>query len=202
MIAKGQSTFQSTVTSSVSVLLTIIEDVSTPIINKINNIECDRKINAEKIIEWDDELQQEVTTTWFPDMPTDVYYSTLYELYVSIVQRIYSFCENGLFELIENKKQAKKIRCDKKENEETRNLTDLELYYRIIQEQYNISLVDIRSIWTDFEQFHQLRRDLTHSSFYPLFQHSHYLKKDFLEKNLYDVKALLLYVEKQIKSNK
>lgn len=198
MIAKGRSDFQSMVDSSVSVLLGIIEDVSTPILQKINIIECERKINSEKITEWDEKNQKEVTTVWTPDIPTDIYYNTLYELYVSIVQRIYSFCENGLFELIMDKKQAKKARCNKQKEEETRNLTDLELYNIIIQRQYNISLVDICSIWTNFNQFHQLRKELTHSSFYPLFQHSQYLKKDFLVKNLYDIKALLLYTERQI----
>ncbi len=150
---------------------------------------------SEEYMEWDEDAQKEVVRTWHPSVDTTVFDDMLCDFYASMEQRIYSYAEICMLELCKDKKAAQEERSAYMDNPENEKVSNLTFYYRKIQAENAITLPSFKRIWTNYWEFHDVRNKITHNEL------SKSLTRDIIEKNIEEVRQLLLDTEQAILTN-
>ena len=118
-------------------------------------------------------------------------------LYHSIVKELYSLAEKGFAEL-SNKDKAK---WKNEWGEKPKGVSDIEIYYRWLQDDCGGTLPPLKTVWVDFEKFHSIRKQVTHPK-RESFDIMRNLTMDFIDNNIEEVKQALLLAEQVILNSK
>ena len=150
---------------------------------------------SEEYTEWDNEAKKEIVRTWHPSVDTTIFDDMLCDFYASMMQRVYSYAEICMLELCKDKKVAQEERFAYMDNPENDKISNLTFYYRMVQNENEISLPAIKRIWTSYREFHDVRNEITHKEL------SKSTSRELIEKSIEEVHKLLLNTEKTILTN-
>lgn len=195
MFAKGRTTYQAMVEDKAESLKLLLSNVPDYISDMRNKAEESANSVSEEYMEWDEDAQKEVVRTWHPSVDTTVFDDMLCDFYASMEQRIYSYAEICMLELCKDKKAAQEERSAYMDNPENEKVSNLTFYYRKIQAENAITLPSFKRIWTNYWEFHDVRNKITHNEL------SKSLTRDIIEKNIEEVRQLLLDTEQAILTN-
>lgn len=195
MIAKGRTNYQAMVedrAESLKLLLSIVPDYISDMRNKV---EEEAHSVSEEYTEWDEDAQKEIVRIWHPTLDTTIFDDMLCDFYASMMQRVYSYAEICMLELCKDKKVAQEERFAYMDNPENEKISNLTFYYRMVQNENEISLPAIKRIWTSYRDFHDVRNEITHKEL------SKSTSRELIEKSIEEVHKLLLNTEKTILTN-
>ncbi len=178
---------------SLKLLLSIVPDYISDMRNKV---EEEAHSVSEEYTEWDEDAQKEIVRIWHPTLDTTIFEEMLCDFYASMMQRVYSYAEICMLELCKDKKVAQEERFAYMDNPENEKISNLTFYYRMVQNENEISLPAIKRIWTSYREFHDVRNKITHIEL------SKSLTGETIEKNIEEVCQLLLNTENAILTNK
>ena len=166
MFGKGRSNFRAMVEDKMAALSSLLSIVSTEI-NKIENY-------FEKL---------SFSDTFFLDDIRET-------LYHSVAKELYSLAEKGIAELSKSNKAKWKVEWGDK----PQGISDIEIYYRRMQDDYNGTLPPLETVWKDFKKFHSIRKYVTHPK-----KESENIESQltmvFIKKNMDQIKQMLRLLE-------
>ncbi len=196
MFAKGRTNYQAMVedkAESLKLLLSVVPEYINGIKRKAEEV---ANSESEEYTEWDNDAKKEIVRTWHPSVDTTIFDDMLCDFYASMMQRVYSYAEICMLELCKDKKVAQEERFAYMDNPENEKISNLTFYYRMVQNENEISLPAIKRIWTSYREFHDVRNKITHIEL------SKSLTGETIEKNIEEVCQLLLNTENAILTNK
>ncbi len=195
MFAKGRTNYQAMVedkAESLKLLLSVVPEYINGIKRKAEEV---ANSESEEYTEWDNEAKKEIVRTWHPSVDTTIFDDMLCDFYASMMQRVYSYAEICMLELCKDKKVAQEERFAYMDNPENDKISNLTFYYRMVQNENEISLPAIKRIWTSYREFHDVRNEITHKEL------SKSTSRELIEKSIEEVHKLLLNTEKTILTN-
>jgi hypothetical protein len=195
MFAKGRTNYQAMVedkAESLKLLLSVVPEYINGIKRKAEEV---ANSESEEYTEWDNDAKKEIVRTWHPSVDTTIFDDMLCDFYASMMQRVYSYAEICMLELCKDKKVAQEERFAYMDNPENEKISNLTFYYRMVQNENEISLPAIKRIWTSYREFHDVRNEITHKEL------SKSTSRELIEKSIEEVHKLLLNTEKTILTN-
>ncbi len=196
MITKGRTNFHAIVDDKSASLHLLFSVVPKQIQAMKKEVEDEANSVSEEYTEWDEDAKKEIVRTWHPSVDTTIFDDMLCDFYASMMQRVYSYAEICMLELCKDKKAAQEERFAYMDNPENEKISNLTFYYRMIQNENEISLPAIKRIWTSYREFHDVRNEITHKEL------SKSTPRELIEKSIEEVRKLLLNTEKTILTNK
>jgi hypothetical protein len=195
MFAKGRTNYQAMVedkAESLKLLLSVVPEYINGIKRKAEEV---ANSESEEYTEWDNDAKKEIVRTWHPSVDTTIFDDMLCDFYASMMQRVYSYAEICMLELCKDKKVAQEERFAYMDNPGNEKISNLTFYYRMVQNENEISLPAIKRIWTSYREFHDVRNEITHKEL------SKSTSRELIEKSIEEVHKLLLNTEKTILTN-
>lgn len=195
MFAKGRTNYQAMVedkAESLKLLLSVVPEYINGIKRKAEEV---ANSESEEYTEWDNDAKKEIVRTWHPSVDTTIFDDMLCDFYASMMQRVYSYAEICMLELCKDKKAAQEERFAYMDNPENEKISNLTFYYRMVQNENEISLPAIKRIWTSYREFHDVRNEITHKEL------SKSTSRELIEKSIEEVHELLLNTEQAILTN-
>ena len=188
MIAHGFSNYQFEIYSEARALDMLLTDIPKYIHELKTKIEADAMLITEYEDVYDEDTQKYITVPCHPSFDTQPFDDMQRSFLLSLVPRIYSFCETKLIELSINKKQPT--------YKEKKGKADIFVYYEQIGRENDVVLPPLTSIWTQYDSFHRIRIQLTH---YDITRPIQYMSCGYIRQNIKQIEQLLLNTERIIK---
>lgn len=189
MFAKGNNMFQGSVKQEAESISNLLAFVPVELEKLRKRMQSEIEfVEPEECEEWDEDQQKFVLRMWYPSVDTSIVDEMLDTFYSSIVGKIYNYAENGLRILADVVHKPKFPKGKKRPS-------DIDLYFQEIERKQGITLPPIEELWPNKENFHSLRKQITHYG-------KGYLKTkeiEQLDKDLNDVLNMLLFIEEQIR---
>lgn len=188
MIAHGFSNYQFDVYSEARALEMLLTDIPKYTQELKTKIEKEAMSITEYEDVYDEDAKKYITIPWHPTYDTQIFDDMQRTFILSLIPRIYSFCETKLRELAINKKNPTK--------KEKNGMSDIFGYYSRLEHEYKVVLPPLTSIWTQYESFHKIRIQLTHYDIANPIQNISY---EYIRQNIEQVEQLLLNTDRIIK---
>ena len=189
MFGKGNNMFQGKVkheAEAIKNLLAFVPEQLEKLRDEMNaSIEAVEPVEYE---EWDYYENKVVPRIWYPSVDTSIIDEMKDAFYLSIVEKIYSFAENGL-------KILSGVESRPHRSSKQKTLSDIDVYLQKIEKEHEITLPPIEDLWPNKDTFHLLRKQIAHHG------QDHLTKTeiDHLATELGDALKLLLCVEERIR---
>lgn len=182
MVSKGMTDSQFNIMQTIKAFNYLL-DVVLPNIESMRNTLCK---NIEKLAEsqsdGDEELRKSIESYYLDVFNTSIPDDMQRYFLQSLVVQIYSFVEATLKDKVANKSLTG--------IKDGGNLTKLERYYLLFQDEKGITLPELRTVWPDWDAFKEIRKEIVHDG-----GAKSAISLDYISKTISTVEQLLLEVD-------
>ena len=161
-ISKGRNDLQTNIQDTATMLNSFAIDINSFYEKKIENIENNIREIITKNSNEDFEITQSMTNLLKQEI--DLCKDFQKEGFEMLLIKVYSFVEIYLEELLSRLSYSrnKAINEYKQDGQPMHEVSDIEKYFYILKKHQKTSLEKISDVWTDFHNFHRMRKNITH----------------------------------------
>ena len=184
--AKGRNEMQASIDDTASALVLLTNEIESYYSQKISELSFQiEKIRKDNL----NEAPEVLHCMESPNTNINWIYDEMHENTLEMLLcKVYSYVEKHMEALLKRipltgKKARKAYKGE--------GVSDIEKYYAVLKEKYNLQKQNVTDIWKDYEKFHELRKGIVHRYNYD----RDTITANYILSNIEQAKALLNYIE-------